>query len=207
MSAAYKFANEVLPLMLSDMAQGVPPAPSNYSNPAPKQPLPQGPTAATTPALQPAAPLQPHVPAAPPAQQKAARFETQLVALAEERLRDKEANLAAFGRGAMNFGRGALSVAKPVIGGIRGGLPGVGKGIVNAGKTIYKGGPAAAAGAATALYGGYKSLRSPIVEDGEGIRLQSPVRIPDVRFRSPVTMGRGAVTRGVRIQNPVVSLW
>lgn len=206
-SAAYKFANQVLPLMLADAAQGAP-AQAGYSRPGAVGQLPQGPTAASSAGIQPPAALPEHDLAAAPVAQKAASFEAALVSFATCKLQEKEANLAAFGRAAANFGRGALSLAKPVVGAVRGGLPGAGRGVVNAAKTIYKGGPAAAAGAAAAGYGLSQVVRSPIVMDGEGFRVQSPVRIPAVRMRSPVVpANNGNWGSGFRVQTPWKTLW
>lgn len=200
-SAAYKFANQVLPLALADAAQGRQPK-EDYSQPNTVSALPQGPTATTSPAIPAPVQVEPHV--AGPAPQKAASFEAQLVKLATAKLQAKQAGLAG---AAMNFGRGALATAKPLVGLFRGGLPGAGKGVVNAAKTIYKGGPAAAAGAGTALYAGYNTLRNPIVQDAESFRVQSPIRIPDVRWRSPIVTGPGAWGSGFRVQKPWKTLW
>ncbi len=200
-SAAYKFANQVLPLALADAAQGRQPE-GDYSQPNAVNALPQGPTATTSPAIPAPVQVEPHV--AGPAPQKAASFEAQLVTLAAAKLQAKQAGYL---NAAMNFGRGALSLAKPVIGGIRGGLPGAGKGVVNAAKTIYKGGPAAAAGAAAGAYGLSQTVRNPIVQDAESFRVQSPIRIPEVRFRSPIVTGRGAYGSGFRVQTPWKTLW
>ena len=200
-SAAYKFANEVLPLMLADAAQGRQPQ-EDYSQPNGAPVLPQGPTATTSPAIPAPVQVEPHV--AGPAPQKAAAFEAQLVQLVSAKLRTKQSGYL---NAAVNFGRGALATAKPFIGLARGGLPGAGKGLVNAGKTIAKAGPAGAAGAGTALYAGYSTLRSPVVVDGEGIRVQSPVRIPQVRMRSPITARDGSWGSGVRFQTPWKTLW
>lgn len=231
-SAAYKFANQVMPLMLGDIAQGR--APDNYNQPTEKYsppnavaPLPQGPTATNVSAIPPQGRIEPHELGAPV--QKSATFEEQLVQLAVSKLHEKEA--ANWLGAAANFGRGALSIAKPVIGAVGGTLSGgargamsrgfggavagagkgfvsgAGKGINAAAKTIYKGGPAAAAGALAAGYGVSQISRNPIVMDGEGFRVRSPVRVPDVRLRSPITMGRGAIGSGFRVQTPWKTLW
>lgn len=109
---------------------------------------------------------------------------------------------AGWGGAAMNFGRGAVALTKPITGVVRGGLRGGAAGTAAAARTIASS-PAAAAGAATAAYTGYKMMRNPVVEYGDGFKLQSPVRIPNMRFQMPVTWAGN----GVRFQPPVKTLW
>jgi hypothetical protein len=109
---------------------------------------------------------------------------------------------AGWASGAMNFGRGALAVTKPFTGLIRGGMRGAGAGTAAAARTIASS-PAAAAGAATAAYTGYQMMRKPVVEYGDGFKLQSPIRIPAARLQMPVTWAGN----GPRFQPMVKTLW
>lgn len=223
-SAAFKFANQYIPQMLmQQIQQRDPVAPSAPPLPEPAPvPLPQqGPTSTTQMPIAAPQALVEHE-AAP---QKAARFEAQLVQLAIE----KDAGVfsamgsiargigsAAAGtaravptmaRGVGNMARGAYAVTKPVTGLVTGGLPGMTRGFGAAANSIGKGGVPAALGAGLALYGGYNTLRNPIVVDSQGVNFRSPVRIPNMRFRPPVDLGGAGTGGGVRFQNPVKVLW
>lgn len=205
-SPAYKFANEVLPLLLAEQAmQRDPVAPS-------EPPLPE---VAPTP-----------LPEEPAAEElKAASFEAQLVQLVLEKNASIASaaraayhaagrGLAAVGRGVVgsgnfvgNVGRGAFAVTKPLTGLATGGLRGAGRGVAAAGQSIAAGGAPAALGAGLALYGGYNTLRNPIIADGTGVRFRSPVHIPAMRFRPPITASGTFDGSGFRVQNPVKVLW
>ena len=134
-------------------------------------------------------------------------------AIAQKSLGEKDASLAGLasfagtvGRGALNFGKGMYAATKPLTGLATGGFGGMGKGLQTAGKMMYTGGkfsPAAAAGAGLAAYGMYNSLQNPIQQTGDGFRLRSPVKIPNVRLRSPVVRDGG----GINVQNPFKVLW
>lgn len=192
-SSAYKFANEVLPLMLAEQAaQRDPVAPRQPPAPAPAPlPFPK--------------PAESKIPAV-----KTASFEAQLVQLALEKdagLGGVLRGIGSLGRGVGNFGRGMWAVTKPFTGLLRGGLPGAGRGIMDAGRSIAAGGAPAVLGAGTGAYLGYSSLRSPIVAQGDSIRFQSPIRIPDGRFRSPITMRGIGTGGGIEIRNPIKTLW
>jgi hypothetical protein len=180
-SDAYKFANEVLPLMLAEQAMGHDPV----APPSPPKPEP-----APMPLPEEEAPL--------PA--KAASFEAQLVQLACE----KSAGLGGF---LGSFGRGMLAPARPLIGLARGGLAGAGRGLADAGAAIAKDGVPAALGAAATLYAGSKMVRSPVITDSTGVRVRSPIHVPSMRLRSPI---RGSGTfdgSGFHLQSPVKVLW
>lgn len=133
--------------------------------------------------------------------------------IARKALSEKEAGLAGLmstagtlGRGALNFGKGMYAATKPLTGLATGGFRGMGKGLQTAGKLMYTGGkfsPAAAAGAGVAAYGMYNSLQNPIQQTGDGVRLRSPIKIPNVRLRSPMVADGG----GVNVQNPFKVLW
>ena len=159
------------------------------------------------------------------APQKAASFEAQLLELIAEK---QSGVLGALGtmarglgtaagavvrgtptmaRGVGNMARGAYAVTKPVTGLVTGGLPGMARGFGNAAQSISKGGVPAALGAGLALYGGYNTLRSPIVVDSQGVNFRSPVRIPSTRFRSPVDVGGMGTGGGIRFQKPFKVLW
>lgn len=275
---AYKFAKDVLPLMLADAAQGHQPAlhpeqpaeqpqqapvqappQAQVSDPNQAQNIPQGQTAVNSPAIPAPTPVEPHTPGT--GQQKAAVNLAGATALGHSALdvlnraavnysvngvpglvaepsaaliagtkkvlgnvlgkyksaptgsmtkilpsllkhadEQKEAGL---GSAAMNFGRGMLAATKPVTGLLRGGLPGAGRGLSEAAKTIYRGGPAVGAGAGAAVLLGASTLRNPIVSYGDGFKIQSPVHIPQMRFRSPVNIN----SSGIRFQTPVKTLW
>jgi hypothetical protein len=223
-SAAYKFAKDVLPLMLADAASGQPqplepaqpaPAPQPVQAPMPPsdpnqaQNIPQGPTAVTAAPIQAPQELATHELA--PAQKAAAALRVCTLGaldlvMTKQALRNMAsaqlAKEAGWASGAMNFGRGALAVTKPLTGLVRGGMRGAGAGTLAAAKTIM-GSPAAAAGAATAAYTGYKTLRNPVVEYGDGFKLQSPIRIPAARMQMPVTWAGN----GPRFQPMFKTLW
>lgn len=217
-SAAYKFANEYIPQMLmQQMMQRDPVAPPAPPLPEPAPvPLPQqGPTSMNQMSISSPRALAEHeaVPA-----QKAASFEAQLVRLVVEKEASFFSGLGTLARGAMkaapavakgvgNMARGAYAVTKPVTGLVTGGLSGAARGFAGAGQSIAKGGAPAALGAGLALYGGYNTLRNPIVVDSQGVNFRSPVRIPNMRFRSPIdTTGLGT-GGGIRFQKPVKVLW
>lgn len=144
-SAAYKFANQVLPLMLGDAAQGHAPQ-SDYSRADMTAPLPQGPTAANSPAIPAPAPVEPHAPAPGV---KAASFETLLAQMAGEKLAEeleKEAiigALGALGRGAVAVGRALPGIAR----GIGSAAVGTGQAVAGAGKAVAQAAPPIARGA------------------------------------------------------------
>lgn len=235
-SAAFKFANEYIPQMLMQQAMQrdpvAPPAPP-MPEPAPV-PLPQqGPTSTNQMAI--AAPHAISEHEAAPAQ-KAASFEAQLVQMVVEKEASIFSGLGTLARGAMkaapamakgvgnmargamraapalatgvgNMARGAYAVTKPITGLVTGGLPGAVRGFGGAAQSISKGGIPAALGAGLALYGGYKTLRNPIVVDSQGVNFRSPVRIPNMRFRSPIDVGGMGGGGGIRFQKPVKVLW
>lgn len=217
-SAAFKFANEYIPQMLMQQAMQrdpvAPPAPP-MPEPAPV-PLPQqGPTSMNQMAIATPHAISEHE--AAPAQ-KAASFEAQLVQMVVEKEASIFSGLGTLARGAMraapalatgvgNMARGAYALTKPVTGLVTGGLPGAARGFRGAAQSIAEGGIPAALGAGLALYGGYKTLRNPIVVDSQGVNFRSPVRIPNMRFRSPIdTTGFGG-GGGIRFQKPVKVLW
>lgn len=217
-SAAFKFANEYIPQMLMQQAMQrdpvAPPVPP-MPEPAPV-PLPQqGPTSTNQMAIAPPHAISEHE--AAPAQ-KAASFEAQLVQMVVEKEASIFSGLGTLARGAMraapamakgvgNMARGAYAVTKPVTGLVTGGLSGAARGFGGAAQSIAKGGAPAALGAGLALYGGYNMLRNPIVVDSQGVNFRSPVRIPNMRFRSPIdTTGFGS-GGGIRFQKPVKFLW
>jgi hypothetical protein len=225
-SAAFKFANEYVPQMLMQQIEQrdpVAPAAPPLPEPAPV-PLPQqGPTGVNQSAVSAPRPLVEHD--AAPSPQKAASFETQLVRLVAEKqagvfgalgtmargLGTAGATVAratpTMARGVGNMARGAYAVTKPVTGLVTGGLPGMARGFGGAAQSISKGGVPAALGAGLALYGGYNTLRSPIVADSQGVNFRSPVRIPNMRFRPPVDVGGMGTGGGIRFQKPVKVLW
>lgn len=217
-SAAFKFANEYIPQMLMQQAMQrdpvAPPAPP-MPEPAPV-PLPQqGPTSTNQMAIATPHAISEHE--AAPAQ-KAASFEAQLVQMVVEKEASIFSGLGTLARGAMraapalatgagNMARGAYAVTKPITGLVTGGLPGAVRGFGGAAQSISKGGIPAALGAGLALYGGYKTLRNPIVVDSQGVNFRSPVRIPNMRFRSPIDVGGMGGGGGIRFQKPVKVLW
>jgi hypothetical protein len=225
-SPAFKFANQYIPQMLmQQIGQRDPVAPSSPPLPEPAPvPLPQqGPTSVTQMPISAPHALAEHDATA--ASQKTSSFEAQLVALVSEK---QSGVLGALGtiarglgtagaavvrgaptmaRGVGNMARGAYAVTKPVTGLVTGGLPGMTRGFGNAAQSISRGGVPAALGAGLALYGGYNTLRNPVVVDSQGVNFRSPVRIPNMRFRSPVDVGGMGTGGGIRFQKPVKVLW
>lgn len=176
--------------------------------------LPQGPTATNYPNIAPAQGLEPHdLQGAQPAGQPKTASTSVALQIVHQALAQKSAGLAGLasaagtlGRGALNFGKGMYAATKPITGLATGGFGGLGKGLQTAGKMMFTGGkfsPAAAAGAGLAAYGMYNSLQNPIQQTGDGFRLRSPIKIPNVRLRSPVVNDGG----GVNVQNPFKVLW
>lgn len=198
-SAAYKFANEYLAQRLMQQTQHrdpVAPAQPAIPEPAPV-PLPQqGPTATNSRGIEPPRALHEHdaTPAA-----KAASFEAQLVALAVQ----KQASWAQAGAQLANFGRGVVGGLTPMVGSVAGSLAGGAAGAVRAGRAIARGGLPAVLGTAAGLYGASQVMQSPVKVDRTGIRLQSPIHIPAMRWRSPVHESGG----GYRLRNPIKVLW
>lgn len=200
-SAAYKFANQVLPLALAEQAMAANPvAPAKPSIPEPAPvPLPQqGPTATTAPAIDPPRTLQEHDATAQ--QNKAASFEAQLVQLVVQ----KQASWAQAPAQLFNLGRGIVGGVAPIAGSAIGSLAGGAAGAVRGiGGAVARGGLPAVLGVGLGLYGASKVMQSPIKVDRTGIRVQSPIHIPNMRFRSPIHESGG----GYRLRNPVKVLW
>ena len=197
-SAAYKFANEYLAqrfMQQANQRDPVMPAQPPLPEPAPV-PLPQqGPTATTAPAIAPPRALQEHDATQP----KTASFEAQLVALATA----KQASWAQAPAQLLNFGRGIVGGLAPLAGSVAGSLAGGAAGAVGAGRAIARGGLPAVAGTVGGLYLASQVMQSPFKVDRTGIRMQSPIHIPAMRWRSPVHSSGG----GYRLRNPIKVLW